>query len=155
MPLKAPTLLALSLLLLVAPDFSRAHLNHPDGLVVLVYTADAKDVAPGEEREVALHIINGYPVAVTLRGLWLNGHGALTIEKLRDFFLFKTWQKVKFLRLEPGEERAILPPGYRIKMPGDLWRSELHPVLADFGPLGTIEAYKLFRNTGLDDAVGQ
>ncbi|MEM9043714.1 MAG: hypothetical protein AAGC81_03390 [Pseudomonadota bacterium] len=153
--MKVLTLLAFSLLLMAAPELSRAHPEDEGGLIVLIYPINDGEDAREEEMSVGLHIINGHPNVATLRGLSLSGHGPLNIQRLKDFILFKTWQPVPFLRLEPGDERALLPPRYRIKLPASMWESERHQVSADFGPLGTVEAYKILNYAGSDDAVSQ
>ncbi len=131
----------IALFFAVTPDFGRAHLNHADGLSVLVYAVQDGSETPDASTSIGLHVFNGLSNAVTLRGLWLDRHGSVQVEKLRDLLIIKTWQPVKFLRLEPGEELTIAPPRYRIQVPAALWTSDEFTIFADFGPAGRVQAY--------------
>lgn len=147
--------LALLMSIVAAPATGRAHLLHLDAFGIVVDTAERDPEAPGDRTLISVHAYNGTGNAVTLRGLTLEGHGKLGIERLRDFFVFESWQPVKFIRLEPGKDVNMAPPNYRISVPSAALSNGDFKVLADFGPLGEVEATRPGFYGTSDDAVSQ
>lgn len=152
--MRALAFLALTLLALSAPSTGSAHLFHANEIVVLIDQPREDPKSEGENLIVGVHVVNGTGNAVTLRGITLDGHGTLDVERLRDFLLFKTWQQVQFLRVDPGEVLSLAQPSYRIVVPTDAWRSDFR-ITADFGPAGQIDIQGALPVQRLYDAVGE
>lgn len=151
--MKALAFLAMALLVAALPGNGRSHPFHKDAVVMFVGSAKEDPNALGERTLLWVHLVNGTGAAVTLRGLSLDGYGALGIERLRDFLIFQSWQQVDFIRLDPGEELFMSPPRYRISAPTTARASDGFKLVADFGPLGKIRPYKRGFYSGSDDAV--
>lgn len=146
---------AITLWLAASTGSGHAHLFQGDSVAFFVNSAEVDPDAPDDQMLLVLHFSNGSGNAATLRGLWVAGHGAVDIEKLRDFLVFRSWQEVKFLRLEPGAELTLAPPAFKVAVPATAWSSEDFKIVADFGPLGRIEPQQLSIFPDSDDAVRQ
>ncbi|MCI4665805.1 MAG: hypothetical protein MRY74_13905 [Neomegalonema sp.] len=113
---------------------------HPEGegVIVLVMSAKPNVEAPGSEL-LSIYVSNRTAAAVTLRGLSADGR-AISLERKRGLFGYETWQRVKFIRLEPGKTLLLDQPAYRVilhagKADATKAGAQLH---ADFGAAGTV-----------------
>ncbi len=154
--MKTLLIAALVALAVLLPDAGRAHSGH-GGIAVLVHSVAADPNAEGERMLLGLDILNGTPIAITLRGLSLEGGGPVAIERRRSFLGFSSWQPVRFIRVDTGDWTRLSPPQYRISVPSNAWQPGSEALTADFGPLGPVTVQEGIQDgpSPSDDVVGQ
>jgi hypothetical protein len=133
----ARAVLALALALALAGT-AAAHPGHEGGLyAALVGVEEASPGAVG----LRVLVVNNTPGPATLRGLSVEGAGAVGLVRRRRLLGLELSQPVRFLQVDSGERVLIAEPDYSVSAEGlDLEaviRGDID-IIADFGPLGEL-----------------
>lgn len=121
------------------PNTLWAHLEDENQVSVRLIGVDRV----GNDAQLLLSLSNNTGGAVTLRALHSAAVRRITIERQRTVFGVSVWQAVRFIRVEPGQAIALVPPDYRIiaKDMGPMMsglNSINTDIEADFGPFGRV-----------------
>lgn len=133
---------------------TRAAAHPEDGRIFIALMGVVPSDQGRDSLSAMLRVGNNTGGAVTLREITAPGYD-VDFERRREVFGAASWQKIDFLRLEPGVVRLLEAPDYSVTLwpqgpntpgPDDL------VIYADFGPAGVVSTEDWRQN--LDPALG-